>query len=135
MNRFFRSALFPLVIIAALVWLALQTLGGHTQPTSKLTLSQVQQKIEACNTTTSSGCAFSEIIFNPNKKALNYTLADKTKGSVHYPSDQSAADLQTLMAARGVQFDSKGTGGSPWWSILTSLLPFVLLFGFWIFLM
>ena len=29
MNRFFRSALFPLVIIAALVWLALQTLGGH----------------------------------------------------------------------------------------------------------
>jgi hypothetical protein len=30
-NRFFRSALFPLVIIAALVWLALQTLGdrGH----------------------------------------------------------------------------------------------------------
>jgi len=34
-----------------------------------------------------------------------------------------------------VQFDSKGVGSSPWWSILTSLLPFVLLFGFWIFLM
>ncbi|TMD29575.1 MAG: ATP-dependent zinc metalloprotease FtsH [Chloroflexi bacterium] len=34
-----------------------------------------------------------------------------------------------------VLFDSKGTGSSPWWSILTSLLPFVLLFGFWIFLM
>ena len=32
-------------------------------------------------------------------------------------------------------FDSKGVGSSPWWSILTSLLPFVLLFGFWIFLM
>ena len=48
MNRFFRSALFPLVIIAALVWLALQTLGGHSQKVDKLTLSQVQQKIEAC---------------------------------------------------------------------------------------
>ncbi|TML28384.1 MAG: ATP-dependent zinc metalloprotease FtsH [Actinobacteria bacterium] len=34
-----------------------------------------------------------------------------------------------------VLYDSKGTGSSPWWSILTSLLPFVLLFGFWIFLM
>jgi cell division protease FtsH len=134
-NRFFRSALFPLVIIAALVWLALQTLGGHTPATSKLTLSQVQQKIEACNTSGSSGCDFSSIVFNPNKQALNYTLTDKTKGSVHYPSDQSAADLQKLMAAHNVQFDSKGTGGSPWWSILTSLLPFVLLFGFWIFLM
>ncbi|MDX6543478.1 MAG: hypothetical protein QOK32_1081, partial [Gaiellaceae bacterium] len=42
MNRFFRSALFPLVIIAALVWLALQTLSGHNAPSSKLTLSQVQ---------------------------------------------------------------------------------------------
>ncbi|TML17678.1 MAG: ATP-dependent zinc metalloprotease FtsH [Actinobacteria bacterium] len=39
------------------------------------------------------------------------------------------------MADHGVTFDSKGTGSSPWWSILTSLLPFVLLFGFWIFLM
>ncbi|HEX7143672.1 MAG TPA: ATP-dependent zinc metalloprotease FtsH [Gaiellaceae bacterium] len=135
MNRFFRSALFPLVIIAALVWLALQTLGGHSQPTSKLTLSQVQQKIEACNTVAGSGCDFAQIVFNPNKQALNYTLTDKTKGSVHYPSDQSAADLQKLMAQHNVNFDSKGTGGSPWWSILTSLLPFVLLFGFWIFLM
>ena len=133
MNRFFRSALFPLVIIAALVWLALQTLSGNSQPTSKLTLSQVQTKIEACSP---GSCDFSEIVFNPNKQALNYTLAaDKTKGSVHYPSDQSAADLQTLMSDHGVNFDSKGTGGSPWWSILTSLLPFVLLFGFWIFLM
>ncbi len=135
MNRFFRSALFPLVIIAALVWLALQTLGGHTTATSKLTLSDVQQKIEACNTDAASGCGFTEIVFNPNKSALNYTLTDKTKGSVHYPSDQSAADLQKLMADHKVSFDSKGTGGSPWWSILTSLLPFVLLFGFWIFLM
>jgi cell division protease FtsH len=134
-NRFFRSALFPLVIIAALVWLALQTLGGHSTATSKLTLSQVQQDITKCNVTASSGCAFTEIVFNPNKQALNYTLIDKTKGSVHYPSDQSAADLQKLMAQHNVQFDSKGTGGSPWWSILTSLLPFVLLFGFWIFLM
>jgi cell division protease FtsH len=136
-NRFFRSALFPLVIIAALVWLALQTLSGHSQPSSKLTLSQIQTKIEECNTDTATVCGFSEIVFNPNKQALNYTLNDaaKTKGSVHYPSDQSAADLQKLMAAHHVTFDSKGTGGSPWWSILTSLLPFVLLFGFWIFLM
>ncbi|MGZ4440344.1 MAG: ATP-dependent zinc metalloprotease FtsH, partial [Gaiellaceae bacterium] len=34
-----------------------------------------------------------------------------------------------------VTFNSKGVGSSPWWSILTGLLPFVLLFGFWIFLM
>ncbi len=32
-------------------------------------------------------------------------------------------------------YDSKGTGQSGWWSILTYLLPFVLFFAFWIFLM
>jgi len=40
-NRFFRSALFPLIIIAALVWLALQTLGSHSTKVEKQTTSQV----------------------------------------------------------------------------------------------
>jgi cell division protease FtsH len=133
-NRFFRSALFPLVIIAALVWLALQTLGGGHQKSTKTTLSDVQQRIEACQPAPGS-CSIQELVFNPNKQELSGKLASGDKISVHYPSDQSAADLQKLMAAHGVQFDSKGTGSSPWWSILTSLLPFVLLFGFWIFLM
>ncbi len=134
MNRFFRSALFPLVIIAALVWLALQTLGGHSQKSTKITLSDVQQRIVQCQPNTP-GCSIQELIFNPNKQELSGKLSNGDKISVHYPSDQSAADLQKLMADHGVQFDSKGTGSSPWWSILTSLLPFVLLFGFWIFLM
>jgi cell division protease FtsH len=133
-NRFFRSALFPLVIIAALVWLALQTLGDHGQKTTKETLSQVQQKIEACQPG-QPGCEIDTLVFNPNKNELKGKLTSGEKVSVHYPSDQSAADLQALMAKHGVSFDSKGTGSSPWWSILTSLLPFVLLFGFWIFLM
>jgi cell division protease FtsH len=134
-NRFFRSALFPLVIIAALVWLALQTLGGHSTKSTKITLSQVQAKIVACQPAVPSSCQIQELVFNPNKQELSGKLVGGDKVSVHYPSDQSAADLQKLMADHGVQFDSKGTGSSPWWSILTSLLPFVLLFGFWIFLM
>jgi cell division protease FtsH len=134
-NRFFRSALFPLVIIAALVWLALQTLSGSDKQSSKLTLSDVQDKIALCDAAAPQKCEFREIVFNPNKNELKYELKNDTKGSVHYPGDQSAADLQASMQDHGVRFDSKGTGSSPWWSILTSLLPFVLLFGFWIFLM
>jgi cell division protease FtsH len=134
-NRFFRSALFPLVIIAALVWLALQTLGGHKEKTDKVTLSEVQTKIAACHTDQNPGCEIRELVFNPNKNELKGELKSGRKVRVHYPSDQSAADLQKLMSQHQVNFDSKGTGSSPWWSILTSLLPFVLLFGFWIFLM
>ena len=133
MNRFFRSALFPLVIIAALVWLALQTLGGGKSDKTKLTLYDVQQKIEACQP--AGPCGIQDVVFNPNKRQLKVTLADGKKAYVHYPSDQSAPELEQSMQEHGVNYDSKGTGSSPWWSILTSLLPFVLLFGFWIFLM
>jgi cell division protease FtsH len=130
-NRFFRSALFPLVIIAALVWLALQTLGGHGQKVQKMTTSEVIQLIEGKN----SG-QIQKVVINPNKH--EFTVERKfnlPKIRVHYASDQAEANVEQTMLDHGVNFDSKGTGSSPWWSILTSLLPFVLLFGFWIFLM
>jgi cell division protease FtsH len=128
-NRFFRSALFPLIIIAALVWLALQTLGGHGTKVEKATLSQVIERVET--NPSSIGVA----VFNPSKQEIDVTLKDGKKVVVHYPGDQSQAQIQSLLLKKGVTFDSKGVGSSPWWSILTSLLPFVLLFGFWIFLM
>jgi cell division protease FtsH len=136
-NRFFRSALFPLVIIAALVWLALQTLSGHGAKTEKITYSQAIDRIEQCDPTSPGKCGINEVVFNPNKQELKLTFTgqDQKSATVHYPSDQSVPGLQRTMQEHGVKFDSKGTGSSPWWSILTSLLPFVLLFGFWIFLM
>jgi cell division protease FtsH len=133
-NRFFRSALFPLVIIAALVWLALQTLGGHGQKTQKLYLSDVITQAKTCGAE-----CIQRVTFDPNKRSIKVQFNSNTYGGraayVHYPSDQSQNSFQNLLEQKGIQFDSKGTGSSPWWSILTSLLPFVLLFGFWIFLM
>jgi cell division protease FtsH len=134
-NRFFRSALFPLVIIAALVWLALQTLGGHGPKTQKLYLSQVIQDARSCAT-----ACIDKVTFDPNKHSIKvvYTQSSQYSGRsayVHYATDQSQNSFQNLLEQKGIKFDSKGTGSSPWWSILTSLLPFVLLFGFWIFLM
>jgi cell division protease FtsH len=132
-NRFFRSALFPLVIIAALVWLALQTLGGSHGKSTRLTYSDVIQEVKDCPQ------CVQTVTFDPNKRSIKVkfdqgTNAGKT-ATVHYPSDQSQNSFQNLLEKQNVSFDSKGTGSSPWWSILTSLLPFVLLFGFWIFLM
>jgi cell division protease FtsH len=129
-NRFFRSALFPLIIIAALVWLALQTLGGSGTKQEKATLSQV------INIVKTQPQSIEQAVFVPTKQELDVTLRSGGKKIVvHYPGDQSQAQIQTLLLKKNVTFDSKGIGGSPWWSILTSLLPFVLLFGFWIFLM
>ena len=129
MNRFFRSALFPLIIIAALVWLALQTLGNHGPKVTKKTTSWVYQQVRQ------DPGSIGEVKVDPNKQSLTLTDVDGKRYSVHYASPEAEAQLEKTMISRGVNFDSKGIGSSPWWSILTSLLPFVLLFGFWIFLM
>jgi cell division protease FtsH len=127
-NRFFRSALFPLVIIAALVWLALQTLGTHGSKTTAWTTSQLYQKVS------DSPSSVTQVSIDPNKQSIT-AMVNNQKVSVHYASPQSEAALERAMLNNRVDFNSKGVGTSPWWSILTGLLPFVLLFGFWIFLM
>jgi len=132
-NRFFRSALFPLVIIAALVWLALQTLGGRGAPTESKTTSEFIQDIN-------SGKVTQPVTIDPNKQSFSTTIDGKSV-TVHYATDQSEYSVEQAMrnptgvGVAPVDFNSKGVGSSPWWSILSSLLPFVLLFGFWIFLM
>jgi cell division protease FtsH len=125
-NRFFRSALFPLFVIVLLVYLASQTLIPHKSNGVQKTLSEVKQDISASKV--------SDVMFNPSKRQL--TGKDDGKNfSVHYPSDQSAPVIEALLTKNNVQYDSKGTGSWSWISFFTSLLPFVLLFGFWIFLM
>ena len=68
MNRFFRSALFPLIIIAALVWLALQTLGGHGTKQEKATLSEVIQRVST------DPQSIDQAVFVPSKQELDVTL-------------------------------------------------------------
>jgi cell division protease FtsH len=134
MNRFFRSALFPLIVIVLLVYLASQTLM-HQEKREKVTYSQLQSQVRTGEP------KIQEIVINPNNQEMTVQYepangSDKgEKTKVAYPSPESLNGFEKLMTQKGVEFDSKGTGGSPWWSLLTSLLPFVLLFGFWIFLM
>jgi cell division protease FtsH len=127
-NRFFRSALFPLIIIAALVWLALQTLGAHGTKVTPETTGAFYQTVRTHPEQVSA------VSIDPNKQSITAMVNNK-KVSVHYATPQSEAAIEQQMLNQKIDFNSKGVGGSPWWSILTSLLPFVLLFGFWIFLM
>ena len=129
MNRFFRSALFPLIVIVLLVYLASQTLMRGGGKEEKVTLSGLTQQVQ------SDPDGFKGFTFDPNKQKISYEKVDGSKGSVNYPTAQSQIQFQNLLQKNDVEYDSKGVGSSPWWSILTSLLPFVLLFGFWIFLM
>jgi cell division protease FtsH len=130
LSRFFRSALFPLIVIVLLVYLASQTLLPRSQDAEKVTYSQLIQTIET------NPSSIDSVLFKPKGREIEATYAgtgDKVK--VNYPSDQAQIEFQNLLQEKGIEFDSKGTGDSAWWSILTYLLPFLLFFGFWIFLM
>jgi cell division protease FtsH len=127
MNRFFRSGLLPLILIVLVVYLASSQFMGGGKNEKKVTYSEFQARVE--------GDQVSSAVINPNKQSISFKQKDDTKGSVHYPSEQSIPALQRLLNEHHVDYDSKGVGTSAWWSILTGLLPFILLFGFWIFLM
>ena len=135
MSRFFRSALFPLIVIVLLVYLASQTLlPGRSDQSQKITYSQLIGTVE------NDPQSIENVIFDPKSHAINVTMKpeggnDGAKYKVNYPSDESQFQFQEKLETADVPFDSKGTGDSAWWSILTYLLPFVLFFGFWIFLM
>jgi cell division protease FtsH len=126
-NRFFRSALFPLFVIVLLVYLASQTLIPHGKSAQKLTLSQFTQRVDQGEVQSAE--------FTPSKRAISFKLTDGKKGTVHYPADQSVPAIQAALDKNNVDYDSKGTGSWSWIGFFTSLLPFVLLFAFWIFLM
>jgi cell division protease FtsH len=126
-NRFFRSALFPLVVIVLLVYLASQTLIPRNNNEQKLTFSELIAQAKGGNV--------SEVEFNPNRQEIKATLDSGQSVKVNYPTAQSQFQFQQVLEAENVKFDSKGTGSSGWWTLVTGLLPFLLLIGFWIFIM
>ncbi|MDQ3425975.1 MAG: ATP-dependent zinc metalloprotease FtsH [Actinomycetota bacterium] len=127
MNRFFRSALFPLIIIVVLVYLASQTLLPGRSEQRKITYSEMIAEVKNGN--------INEVLFDPRRQQITGTLVNGDKVKVNYPTPQSATRFENLLAEQNVTFDSKGTGSSTWMSLLISVLPFVILIAFWIFLM
>jgi cell division protease FtsH len=129
-NRFFRSALFPLVVIVLLVWLASQTLIPHGKSAQRATYSDFIGAAKQGSV--------DKVEFNPSKRQITYinTAEGDKKITVHYPADQSVPQITDILEQHpNITFDSKGTGGFSWVSAFFSLLPFIILIAFWIFLM
>src|SRR5579884_1145419 len=130
MNRFFRSAFFPLIVIVLLVWLASQTLIPRSHHTRKYTYSQLYQQV------LSDPGSIKSVSFDPGHRAITATFADdNSTATVHYATDQIATEFANALNKDGISYNSKGTGGFSWTALIGSFLPFLLLIGFWIFLM
>jgi cell division protease FtsH len=115
-------------VIVLLVYLASQTFLRRSEEAEKATYSQLISTVE-----TAPG-SIQEVVFSPKGRSIEADLANGQKWKVNYPSDEAQSRFQELLQTKGVEFDSKGSGASGW-GFLLSLLPLVLFFGLFIFLM
>jgi cell division protease FtsH len=127
--RFVRNGLFPLIVVVLLAYLAAQTLRNDDEASSRIAYGALIARVETAPDSIAS------VLFIPKSQGIDVTLAQGTTLESNYPTEAAQLDLQRRLQNEGIPFDSKGTGDSAWRSILTYLLPFVLFFGFWIFLM
>jgi cell division protease FtsH len=126
-RRFFRSAAFPILIVVVLAFFAQRLISpGSGTPTPDYNdfVSRVDNgQIES-------------ITWNTKDNTLNVKQTDGTTYDEAFPnSDAAQAQLLNNLQQHQVKTTIKGTGGSSLLSLLTYILPFILFFAFWIFLM
>jgi cell division protease FtsH len=129
-SRFFKSAAFPIIIVVVLAFFAQKLILEGGSSAKPATWSDFVSKVDANEVT----CFKSDLGSNTVKYSTDVDC--KKTIEVGIPSQQALDDVTTdLVGQHSPQVSGTSTGGSPWWSVLTYILPFVLFFGFWIFLM
>jgi len=126
-RRFFRSAAFPILIVVVLAFFAQRLISpgsGHETPDYNTFVQRIESnQIES-------------VTWNTKDNTLNVKQTDGTTYDESYPdSDSAQAELLNNLQQHNVKTDIKGKGGSSLLSLLTYILPFLLFFAFWIFLM
>ena len=129
MRRFFRSAAFPILIVIVLAFFAQRLISPGTSeqtPTYDKFVQQVKHDTES----------ILSVSFDQKTSSITVEQQDNQSYSTGYPTSGNAqSQLVNLLAKKGVETKVEGTGGSSFLSILTYILPFILFFGFWVFLM
>ncbi len=126
MNKFFKSAAFPILIVVLLAFVAMRLIDSSSTPTPTVIYSQIVADIKASKITKAD--------VNLREQSFKVTYKDGTTAKSGYP-DNSGDNLQTTLDAANVPTSVKSLGSSPWWSFLITLAPFVLFIFFWIYLM
>jgi cell division protease FtsH len=136
-RRFFKSAAFPILLVVILAFVAQKVISSPDNskaPTyNQLVGSKAHGGLIANNEVKS-------VTINTKDNSLDVTLKgekpeeDGESFSTGYPPNTEQS-LLNLIDEHNVETTVHGTGGSSLLSLLTYILPFVLFFGFWIFLM
>jgi cell division protease FtsH len=124
-RRFFRSAAFPILVVIILAFFAQRLISPdakHEPPTFNQFLGQIDEGKVA------------QVTINTKDNTLDVKQADGKHFSSGYP-DNYEKSLVDRLDRHDVKTIVKGKGGSSLLGLLTYILPFLLFFGFWIFLM
>ncbi len=125
MSRLFKSAAFPILIVIVLAFFAQKLIGTSSsgvKPTFSTFLSQIQQgQVQSADIKT-------------KDNTVDVTLVNRTKYEIGYP-DAYAPTLINQLSSKDIPFNVEGKKSNSWLSLLTYILPFLIFFGFWIFLM
>jgi cell division protease FtsH len=124
-NRLFKSALFPILVVLVLAFFALKIVNSSSSTKSPIWSSLVADTGNGKVTQIKSDLAGNSVTYHEGAKVY----------SVGIPSVELLNKELALAQGQGLQVDGAKTGGSPWWSALITILPFLLFFVFWIFLM
>ena len=126
MNKFLKSAAFPILIVILLVFVAQRLVVSESTAAPSPTFSQLLTDIEAGK--------IASVTMSVGEQELSVTTTDGETFTTGYP-DQYADTLTQQLETANVPLTVEGRGSTPWWTFLITLLPFVLFIGFWIFLM
>ncbi len=125
MKRFFKSAAFPILLVVVLAFVAQKLIAGSSESQNPV-YSQFLTRVD--------NGQISEVTVNTKDNTLNVKQVNNKEYSTGYPNNTEQSLINELRQ-NDVKTTVKGTGGSSLLSLLTYILPFVLFFGFWIFLM
>src|SRR5437660_4933105 len=127
MSRFFKSAAFPILIVVLLAFLAVKLVNPGTTDHRK-------HSYQTLVATELPRGEVSSVEFKNKGKALEVKYKNKESAEFGY-IDQAAPELIRELRTAGVAYNVESEKSSAILSLLTYIIPFVLFFGFWIFLM
>ena len=132
MKRFFKSAAFPILLVVILAFVAQRVISpdsGDKPPTYNEFLTMVDKgEIDSVTVNTKNNS------LDVTEKSTDGSDSKGEKFETGYPPNTEQSLINQLRD-NDVSTTVKGTGGSSLLSMLTYILPFLLFFGFWIFLM
>ncbi len=127
MSRFFKSAAFPILIVVVLAFFAVKLISpnsnnGPARSYSKLVTQEIPNK------------EVKSVLFKTKGNVLEVTPSHGSKYEIGY-IDQSVPELEKELNAAHIPHNTEPAKSSIILSLLTYVLPFLIFFGIWIFLL